>query len=265
MTMTLVRNVSNGPVPLPLPFFGLLPPGRAVILDETLADVLELFGGAEAVERTIALDVIPAEAETAGVRYLGSLADDTVTDALSLTTNGNGASMIGVEDSAGKITGTNVETALAELALAKSKLALTTTGNGLSLLGLEDAAGLFTAANGEAAFLELAKYVPILLADPGGANAAIPVTRSATVPIVTAGAETNTLAVPSFVGQKLILTCRTHAVGDRVVTASAAINVANNTHMTFSADSQTIELVAVYATGGTLVWAVGFNDGVTLS
>lgn len=80
----------------------------------------------------------------------------TLTTSLALTTTGNGASMVGIEDSAGKITGINVETALAELALAKYNLGLTTNGNGSSDVGLEDSALYFAAVNVEAAIAEMA-------------------------------------------------------------------------------------------------------------
>lgn len=81
--------------------------------------------------------------------------------------------------------------------------------------------------------------------------------------IVTAGAETNGLRAPQREGDLLALTCRTF-VGNRVVTASAAINVAGKTIMTFSAVGQTIYLQAVQAAGA-LVWRVLGNDTVGLS
>lgn len=231
---------------------------------------------------------------------------------LAATTNGNGASLIGVEDSANKITGTNVETALAELALAKSKLALTTNGNGASLIGIEDAATIFTAANVEAALAEvkviadaaspaatlaattngngaskigiedaltlitattveaalaeLAKYECISVADPG-TGVAIPVTRSATVALTigSAGAETNSLAIPSFLGQKLMICVDTVGTGTRAITAATGpINQATNTIMTFAQSRDAILLQAIKV-GGALRWQVIANDGVALS
>lgn len=100
------------------------------------------------------------------------------------------------------------------------------------------------------------------VADPGDGQA-IPVTKSAVIGITTAGAETNTLAIPTFVGQRLVLYCDTY-VGDRVVTVAAPFNVANNTILTFGAASEACELVAVKV-GGSLVWQLGWNDGVGLS
>lgn len=181
---------------------------------------------------------------------------------LASTTNGEGASLVGVEDSGGLLTATNVETSLAELALAKSKLALTTTGNGASLIGVEDAGSFLTAANVEAALVEVLKYIPLTLADPG-TGVAIPVTRSASIAITTAAAETNTLAIPTFVGQKLVLSMSVRAVGDRVVTSAQRINTAGNTTITFDTAGDAIVLQAI-TIAGVLRWQVVVNDGCTL-
>jgi hypothetical protein len=102
-----------------------------------------------------------------------------------------------------------------------------------------------------------------VIADPGTGQA-IPVTQNGYVPIVTAGAETNTLAIPTFKGQRITLTCDTHVGGDRVVTSAQRINQAGNTVMTFNTAADTIELVAI-TVAGALRWQVAFNEGVTLS
>ncbi len=109
----------------------------------------------------------------------------------------------------------------------------------------------------------VAATCPSELADPG-TGVAIPVTRSATINIVTAAAETNTLANPTFVGQTLVLNMDTRAVGDRVITAANGINQAGNTIMTFGAARDCITLRGVKV-GGNLRWAVQGNDGVALS
>ena len=100
------------------------------------------------------------------------------------------------------------------------------------------------------------------IADPGH-GAAIPVTQSGVCAITTAGAETNTLAIPTFIGQRIVLVCDTY-VGNRVITVAAAFNVANNTILTLGAVSEACELVAV-TVGGALVWQIGWNDGVGVS
>jgi len=102
-----------------------------------------------------------------------------------------------------------------------------------------------------------------VIADPG-TGVAIPVTASGSIAITTAAAETNTLAIPTFVGQRLTLFVDTYAVGDRVVTAASAINVANNTIMTFGAVSESITLQAI-TVAGALAWTIAANDNVSLS
>lgn len=99
--------------------------------------------------------------------------------------------------------------------------------------------------------------------DPGDATA-IPVTRSAHIAITTAAAETNTLAIPTFIGQKLILVCDVYAAGDRVVTAAAAVNQTGNNTLTFGAAGDFIVLEAAQVAGA-LVWRVTHNDGVGLT
>jgi hypothetical protein len=94
---------------------------------------------------------------------------------------------------------------------------------------------------------------------------AIPVTNAyASVNITTAAAETNTLAIPTILGQRLVINLNVRAVGDRVITAASAINVAGNTIMTFGAVRDCIELVAIQL-AGVLVWEVVWNNNVALS
>lgn len=107
-------------------------------------------------------------------------------------------------------------------------------------------------------------FDPITIADPG-TGVAIPVTRSATVCMtVGAGAETNTLAVPSFVGQELRLYCAAIAGGTRAVTVASAFNAAGNTVLTFNAARDNCTLVGVLV-GASLAWEIQFNASVALS
>ena len=101
------------------------------------------------------------------------------------------------------------------------------------------------------------------ISDPG-TGAAIPVGVSAHIAITTAAAETNTLAIPTFVGQKLILICDVYAVGDRVVTVAAAVNQTGNNTLTFGAAGDLIVLEGSQVAGA-LVWRVTANDGVGLT
>ena len=100
------------------------------------------------------------------------------------------------------------------------------------------------------------------IADPGNAGA-IPVTNSGNVQIVTGGAETRTLAVPTFAGQQLLLTMKTDG-GDCVVTvADPHIDGTNNT-ITFNDVGDTVLLVAGVSGSG-FVWRLAFNVGAALS
>jgi len=100
------------------------------------------------------------------------------------------------------------------------------------------------------------------IADPGDAGA-IPVTRSGSVGLVTAGAETRTLAIPTFEGQQLSIGLTTDG-GDAVVTAATGINQTGNTSLTFADAGDHLKLEGVYK-GAALVWRVVANDGVALA
>jgi hypothetical protein len=100
------------------------------------------------------------------------------------------------------------------------------------------------------------------ITDPGNAGA-IPVTYSGYCPIVTAGAETRTLAAPSHAGQELLLYMKTDG-GNAVITAAAAINAAGNNTITFADVTDSLLLRAVES-GGSLVWRVVSSDGAALS
>ena len=100
------------------------------------------------------------------------------------------------------------------------------------------------------------------ITDPGNAGA-IPVTANGVCAMTSAGAETRTLAIPTFMGQQLSLICDTY-VGNIVVTSAQAINQAGNTIMTFGVVNDCITLLAM-TIGGALRWRVIANDGVALS
>ena len=151
------------------------------------------------------------------------------------------------------------------LQLSLGDAASTANGKGASLVGIEDSAALITATTVEGALAELVKYDGVNLADPGTAQA-IPVTRSASIPLTigSAGAETNTLAIPTFKGQMLTIWADAVGTGTRAITAAQAINQAGNTVMTFAQVRDAIQLCAI-SVGGALRWQVVANDGVALS
>jgi len=110
--------------------------------------------------------------------------------------------------------------------------------------------------------LEAAKTVtPTVTAATG---TAIPVTGSGSLAITQNGAETNTLAIPTFRGQTLSIFVDTDTSGARVITSSQRINHAGNTIITLSGAGDFIKLEAI-TIAGALRWQVVANDGAVLS
>ena len=101
-----------------------------------------------------------------------------------------------------------------------------------------------------------------VVADPGNAGA-ISVNKGGFVPLVTAAAETRTLAIPTVDGILLSLVLDTDG-GDCVVTSAQAINVAGNTVITLDTIGDSIHLRAC-TVGGVRRWRVVGNDGTVLS
>ena len=98
----------------------------------------------------------------------------------------------------------------------------------------------------------------------GGDASAIPVTNSGSVSLETdAGAETRTLAVPTYAGQVLNLAFGVDN-GDCVVTVASAVNQAGNNTLTFADAGDNLVLIGIDI-DGTLAWRVVANDGVALS
>jgi len=133
-----------------------------------------------------------------------------------------------------------------------------------SAIAIADAGGFTAQTEVEGALQEIYPHVPVAVADPGDAGA-IPVTRSGSVPLtIGAGAETRTLAIPTFIGQRLTIDADVIGGGSAAITAASAINQAGNTVMTFGALADFIALEAVQL-GGILAWRVVANDGVALA
>jgi hypothetical protein len=101
------------------------------------------------------------------------------------------------------------------------------------------------------------------LADPGNAGA-IPVTTGGVVMLVTAGAETRTVADPVAVGLLLTLFFLTDG-GDCVVTFASPINTAANTISTINDVRDSITLVSVRDGAAAFAWALIANNGTVLS
>ncbi|HAR46638.1 MAG TPA: hypothetical protein DCS05_10890 [Nitrospiraceae bacterium] len=112
------------------------------------------------------------------------------------------------------------------------------------------------------AILDLAQSTSNSITDPGNAGA-IPVTASGAVQIVTAGAETRTLAAPSFIGQILEICMKTDG-GDGVITCATTVNQTGNNTITLNDAGDCVTLIAKQ-NGANLRWSVLANDGATLS
>ena len=107
---------------------------------------------------------------------------------------------------------------------------------------------------------------PVKVTDPGTAQA-IPVPYAdfdVMLTIGSAGAETNTLAIPKFVGQRARIFVDTVGTGTRAITVAAAINVTGNTIITFGEVRDYVELVGV-TVGGSLMWQILTNVNGALS
>ena len=103
------------------------------------------------------------------------------------------------------------------------------------------------------------------IADPGD-GVAIPVTGNGDVALTigSAGAETNTLAVPTFAGQIMTISADTVGTGTRVITVADAVNAAGEDTITFSDAGDFISLYGIKL-GASFAWRVLAIDGAVLS
>lgn len=138
-------------------------------------------------------------------------------------------------------------------------------GAGLDLLLYGDTASAYVLWDQSADKLIFAGVAKIQLQTIAAATGtAIPVTHSGSFPITQNGAETNTLADPTYLGQTLSIFVDTDTSGARVITAASRINQAGNTIMTLTEVGDFIKLEAI-TIAGALKWQVRSNDGVALS
>jgi hypothetical protein len=100
----------------------------------------------------------------------------------------------------------------------------------------------------------------IVVADPGD-EGVLPLEGSVT--LVTAAAETRTLAIPGKIGAMLSLTLDDDG-GDCVITVASAINTTGNNTLTLDTEGGNIVLIAA-SVSQALAWRVVANDAVTLS
>ncbi len=213
----------------------------------TLVDV----GATSATAVTLAANIALSGAAGTGALSLGSMTGDTAlpTGALSwagaanknLSLVGSGTGTVALNNASTMSIGTSGTTTIT---IGRSGQSTVLAGNVTMSGSVAAAASAFA------------------IADPGDAGA-IPVTVSGVCNMTSAGAETRTLAIPTFIGQEITINCDTY-VGDIVVTSAQAINQAGNTVMTFGAVRDCITLKAV-TVGGVRRWYVASNDGVALS
>lgn len=188
------------------------------------------------------------------------LVDDQTVDLTAYTTNDIFCGVI-----AGYIDTTHawidIEPAIRQADVA-THIASASGAHAASAISIADA-GLFTEAiEVEAALQEIYPKVPVAITDPG-ASGAIPVTKSGSVAITTAGAETRTMAIPGLAGITIAMSFDVD-VDDCVITVAAAINETGNNTITMANAGDTIVLTAVQVAGA-LVWRIVVNDGCELS
>jgi hypothetical protein len=99
------------------------------------------------------------------------------------------------------------------------------------------------------------------ITDPGNAGA-IPVIKSGYCALVTAGAETRTLAAPTYIGQELLLYMKTDG-GNCVVTCATTFNEAGNNTITFANTGEAVRMIAVEE-GSNLRWRCPVADPTTI-
>ena len=155
----------------------------------------------------------------------------------------------------------DIEPAIRQADVA-THIADTSAAHAASAISMADAGGFTSQTTVEAGLQELYPKAPVAIADPGAAGA-IPVTRSGSVAITTAEAETRTLAIPALAGITLAISLDVDG-GDCVITVAAAINQTGNNTITMGDAGDVIVLTAVQVAGA-LVWRTVVNDGCALS
>jgi hypothetical protein len=120
------------------------------------------------------------------------------------------------------------------------------------------ASGAWTLLSVRALGASVAPNLPVEIADPGDA-ASIAVTHPGVCHLVTAGAETRTLADPTRVGQRMALYFLTDG-GNCVITVASPINVAGNNTITFADVGEFVELVSARDGAAAYHWHVVGSD-----
>jgi hypothetical protein len=170
----------------------------------------------------------------------------------------NAGTLVAISGSIALVDNSSVSYQLPGEGMAGVRFRVTSIGSGSLLVDLTSMAFGFRSVAGVTVNAGLSNPVP----DPG-ASGAIPVLATGEVALVSAGAETRTLAGPSFAGQQLLLYCQTHG-GNIVVTCAGTVNQTGNNTITFASTGTSLLLTASNK-GGTLLWRFAQVDGATLS
>lgn len=129
------------------------------------------------------------------------------------------------------------------------------------------AGSLFLRTAGIAYLFAIAGWWPILaavqVADPGNAGALSVAYPYAVINITTAGAETRTVAAPTFANQRLVVAFDVR-VGNVVITSATTLNSTLNNTVTLDAAGKWVEFQAVRLAGA-LVWRATTAGGAALT
>ena len=222
----------------------------------TLADV----GVTSSSKVTLAAGISLSAAAGASGIDLGSGTGDSALPTGSISWAGASGKTVSLVSTAGAVTitpGAASTWKTSSGALTVDSAAALNLGTGDSTSQSIGNSGTIATFNGKVAYGASAQTI----ADPGNAGA-IAVTANGVCNLTTAGAETRTLAIPTFVGQRLTLCLDTDG-GDCVVTVASAFNQAGNTTITLNDAGDTINLVGA-TIGGSRRWRIVNNDGCTL-
>jgi predicted RecA/RadA family phage recombinase len=202
-------------------------------------------------------DIVGVAARPLAANELGALTVEGIFDVVKATGAINAGAKVywnAAGDPVGGVAGSGAATATASNYTYMGRAALAAASG--------DATVRVVMENVVSPSVTVAQPITTAIADPG-ASGAIPVTDSGHVDIVTAAAETRTLAAPSSVGQLLLISMKTDG-GDCVITCATTVNQTGNNTITLN-DAGDAVLFVGKANGTNKRWSVVSNDGAALS
>ena len=240
--------------------------GHVHVLSATCLAVAPVIGNTTPAAGTFTTLTIAANYSLVGATGTGGLSCGSMTGATALPTGnlswaGASTKTVSLVSTGGAMTftaGAASTWKTSSGALTLDSAAALNLGTGDSTSQSAGNSGTIWTFNGKVAYGANAQTI----ADPG-ASGAIPVTSNGVCNITSAGAETRTLAIPTFVGQLLTLCLDTDG-GDCVVTVASAVNQTGNNTITLNDAGDSVTLVG-RTVGGTRKWVLLSNDGAALS